>query len=68
MGSSTSIFLGFLFGSIGAGYLLYAKKQRRISALISGVLLITFTYFIPNLLLIVIFGVFIMAAPFFIKY
>jgi len=60
--------MGVLFGSIGVGYLLYGKKQRRGAALLSGALLCSFTYFVPNLLLIIIIGVILMALPFVVKF
>lgn len=35
---------GFFWGTIGFGFLMYAKKERDPSSLIVGVLMIVFTY------------------------
>jgi len=68
MGSSASIIWGILFGSIGIGYFIYGKKQQRGVALLSGVGLIAFPYFVSNIFLIILIGIVLMALPFFIRY
>lgn len=59
---------GVLFGSIGMGYFIYGKKQRRGIALLSGVVLCAFPYFIANILLMILIGIIFMALPYFVKY
>jgi hypothetical protein len=39
MDSSSSIILGVLFGSIGLGYIVYGRKQKKGIALFSGIAL-----------------------------
>jgi choline-glycine betaine transporter len=68
MGSTTSIMWGVLFGSIGMGYLIYGRKQQRGIALLSGIVLCAFPYFISNIFLMIFFGVILMALPYFIRY
>jgi hypothetical protein len=68
MDSTSSIMWGILFGSIGMGYLIYGKKQRRGTALLSGVVLCAFPYFVSNVFLMVLIGIIFMAIPFFIRY
>lgn len=68
MDSTASLMWGLLFGSIGMGYLVYGKKQRRGIALLSGVFLCSFSYFVSNLFLMILIGIIAMALPFFIKY
>ncbi len=63
----SSIIWSFLFGSVGMGYLLYGKKQKHTVALLSGVGLCAFPYFVSNLVLIIITGIVLMALPFIIK-
>ena len=68
MGGSSTIWLGMLFGAIGAGYLVYGRKQRRGIALLSGLVLMVFPYFISNVWLCLLIGAAFMALPFFITY
>lgn len=68
MDSTTSIMWGILFGAIGAGYLIYGKKQRRGIALLSGVVLCVFPYFVSNIFLMILIGIIFMALPFFVRY
>lgn len=68
MDSTTSIMWGLLFGSIGLGYLVYGRRQRRGIALLSGVVLCAFPYFVGNVVLMILIAIVFMALPFFIKY
>ncbi|MBU2621072.1 MAG: hypothetical protein KKD92_01975 [Proteobacteria bacterium] len=68
MDSTALLMWGLLFGSIGMGYLVYGKKQRRGIALLSGVVLCSFPYFVSNVFLMILVGIIVMALPFFIKY
>jgi hypothetical protein len=67
MGSSASILWGVVFGSIGVGYIVYGKKQKRLVPLLSGIGLCGFTYIAPNPYLIVLIGIFLAALPFLMK-
>jgi len=64
MGSN--ILISMLIGSIGFGYFIYGRKQMKASALVAGVLLCIYPYFIPNIWLMLLVGGIIMAVPFFI--
>jgi len=66
--SSTSIMWGVLFGSIGMGYFVYGKKQKRSVALLSGIALCAFPYFVSNVLLIILIGIILMSLPYFMRY
>jgi hypothetical protein len=68
MDSSASIIWGVLFGSIGLGYFIYGKKQQLVVALLSGIALCVFPYFVSNVFLNIIIGVVLMALPFFMRY
>jgi hypothetical protein len=68
MDTSTAIMFGMLFGAIGFGYIIYGRKQHKGIALLSGVLLCAFPYFVPNVFLIILIGVVLMTVPFFIRY
>jgi hypothetical protein len=68
MDSTTSIMWVILFGSIGMGYLIYGKKQRRGIALLSGIALCAFPYFVSNVFLIILIGIVLMALPYFVRF
>jgi len=65
MTDESSLLWGLLFGSIGIGYFVYGRRQRRAMALVAGVLLCVFPYFVSNTLLTVVLGALFMALPYF---
>jgi hypothetical protein len=65
---SSTLLWGILYGSIGMGYFVYGKKQQRVGALLSGVGLMVFPYFVSNVWLSIVIGIALMALPFFIRY
>ena len=68
MDSTALLIWGMLFGSIGLGYFVYGKRQKRVVALFSGIALCAFPYFVPNVCFIIFIGIVLMALPFFIRY
>ena len=46
--TATSLFLGVLFGSIGLGFFIYGRKQRKVVPLLCGLVLMIVPYFIPD--------------------
>jgi hypothetical protein len=68
MDSSASLLWGLLFGAIGMGYFVYGKRQGRGIALVSGIALMAFPYFVSSGFLIVLIGIVLMAFPYFIRY
>lgn len=58
------IFTGLLFGSVGAGYFVYGKRQQQPVPLICGLLLIGLPYLIVNLAILGVAGVILVALPF----
>jgi hypothetical protein len=42
------LFASLVWGSVGAGYWVYAKKQHSVPALIGGAALVAISYFIPS--------------------
>jgi hypothetical protein len=53
-----------LWGSIGVGYFIYGKRQRAVVPLVGGVLMIAASYFAPDVLLMSLLCVGLMAAVF----
>ena len=58
------ILISILFGSIGAGMLLYGRKQIEPRYIVAGMLLMVYPYFIPGAIANLLIGVAITAAPF----
>ncbi|HVY24175.1 MAG TPA: hypothetical protein VG962_12555 [Steroidobacteraceae bacterium] len=65
--NTASLLWGLLFSSIGIGYALYGKKQRAVVPLMSGLVLMFYSYFISNVVLMVIIGAVLTAIPYFIR-
>jgi hypothetical protein len=60
---SATLLSGLLFSSIGVGYLIYGKKQRRQAAFFSGIGLIGYTYLLDQPWQIWLIGLTLMAVP-----
>ena len=58
---------GVFFGSIGFGFFWYGRKQKAPVALICGIALMIFPYFVSNLLILVVTGAVLIALPFFVR-
>lgn len=67
MESQASIIWELVFGSIGLGYFVYGKKQKRIVPLVSGLALMAFPYFVPDPVLRVLLGGLLSALPYFLR-
>ncbi|MHC4848772.1 MAG: hypothetical protein ACYTEG_09990 [Planctomycetota bacterium] len=58
-----NLFLHLLFGSIGVGFFIYGKKQRRLVPWLSGIGLCVLPYIVSNLYAAVLVGVVLAALP-----
>jgi drug/metabolite transporter (DMT)-like permease len=58
------LFAGLVFGAIGTGYLVYAKRQYSALFAVAGALLIIFPYFVSSAWLTCLIGAALTAAPF----
>ena len=67
LGSTAVLIWGMVFGSIGAGFFIYGRKQKAIVPLCVGITLCVFPYFIANVYALVLVGVVLMAIPYFIR-
>jgi hypothetical protein len=65
--STSSLFLGLLFGSIGLGYFIYGRKRDAVVPLVCGLALMVFPYFISNIILLVAIGVALVVIPYFFR-
>ncbi len=65
--NTTLIFTGFFFGTIGMGYFVYGRKQANFMAMLAGVGLSVFPYFISSVWLSIITGIALLILPFVVK-
>ncbi len=63
----STLLWGVVFGAIGLGYFLYARKQRAPVPLVCGLGLMAIPYFISNNWVLVLVGVALMAVPYFVR-
>jgi hypothetical protein len=64
---TSSLLWGLLFGSIGLGFLVYGRKQKKIVPLVCGIALMIFPYFVSNTILLVALGVVLISIPYFVR-
>jgi hypothetical protein len=65
--STSLLFLGLLFGSIGMGYCVYGRRQHALIPFLCGLLLMAVPYLISNVAALVGAGAVLAALPFFVK-
>jgi hypothetical protein len=63
-----SLFLGIVAGAVGMAYIVYGRRQAKFSAVIAGVLLCAYPYFVDSALWTVVVGAVLVAAPFVIDF
>ena len=63
----STLLWGVVFGAIGFGYFLYARKQRAPVPLVCGVALMVIPYLISNNWVLVLVGVVLMVTPYFVR-
>jgi hypothetical protein len=56
-----------VFGSIGLGFFVYGRRQKRVVPLVCGLTLIIFPYFVSNTALLIMLGVALIAIPYFVR-
>ena len=64
---TAQIVWGMLFGAIGAGYMVYGKRQRAIVPLACGLALMLFPYFVTSTWGLVLIGAALMAIPYYVR-
>jgi hypothetical protein len=67
MSNTSTLMWGVIFGSIGLGFFVYGKRQKAAIPLLSGIGLMVFPYFISNPYILVLFGIVLIALPYFIR-
>lgn len=67
MEDTSLLIWGMLFGAIGIGLFSYGRKQRAIVPLFTGIALFVFPYFMPNVTVLLIVGIVLVALPYFVR-
>jgi hypothetical protein len=68
MGFAAKMMWGLLFGSIGSGYFVYGRKQSNLIALLAGLALCVFPYFVSSGWLMLVIGFVLVGVPFFLRH
>jgi hypothetical protein len=63
-----SLFVGLIAGVFGMAYFVYGKRQAKLSAMLAGVALCIYPYFIDSLLWLCVIGILLLIVPFVIDY
>lgn len=64
---TTLLIWSLLFSAVGLGFFMYGRKQVAVVPLVCGFILMVFPYFVPNVFLLVIIGVALIALPYFVR-
>jgi predicted membrane protein len=67
MESESMLIWGMVFGSIGLGFFIYGKKQKKIVPLIVGLALFVFPYFIADISMLMTVGAILIVLPYFVR-
>ena len=67
MSSEAAILWGLLFGSVGLGFFLYGRRQRKVVPLMCGVALMVYPYFMTSTVWLVLVGAVLVAVPYFVR-
>jgi len=60
--SPSSLFANIVVSTVGLGFFLYGKKQRRVPQLVTGVVLMVYPYFVNGAVPMLAIGAVIVAA------
>jgi hypothetical protein len=59
--NANALLASILLGSVGMGFFMYGRRQRRAPHLAVGVLLMVYPYFVSNVALMLVIGVVLVA-------
>ncbi len=61
------LFIGLIFGSLGMGYIAYGRKQSHLPAILAGVGLCAFPYFVNSVWMSIVIGLALTILPFLLR-
>lgn len=67
MDSESMLIWGMVFGSIGLGFFIYGKKQKKVVPFVTGLALFVFPYFISDITMLLIIGAILVLLPYFVR-
>jgi len=67
MTSEAFLLWSVLFSSIGLGFFVYGRKQRSLMPLLTGLVLMSYPYFVDTVPLLIGAGIVLIALPYFIR-
>ena len=67
MSTEAYLFWGLVVGSVGVGYFMYGKKRPNLLALVCGLGLMIYPYFVSSTWSMIAIGVVLMAIPYFVR-
>ena len=67
MSSESAILWALLFGSVGLGFLVYGRRQRKVVPLVCGLALMIYPYFISSTIVLVLVGLVLVLIPYFVR-
>ncbi|MDB6029262.1 MAG: Amino acid transport protein [Verrucomicrobiales bacterium] len=67
LGSENTLIASMFWGAVGMGFFVYGKKQRAMTALFGGILVMGFTYFIESALYMSLASIAVIIAIFVLK-
>ena len=62
------LFFGIFTGAVGFAYIVYGRRQSKLVAVVAGLLLCVYSYFIDSWLWLSLIGIGLCAAPFLIDF
>ena len=65
---TSTLFAGVILGSLGVGYIVYGRKQKKGIALLSGFVLCVLPYFVSNMIFLLIVSIAFLVLPFLVPY
>lgn len=68
MTSTGFLLISLVFSSLGMGYFIYGKRQGKPSALLGGIALMVYPYFIKSMVVLIGLGAVLCAVPFFVGF
>lgn len=67
MNSTSMLLWNLLFGAIGLGFFTYGSRQKVLIPWLTGVALMLFSYFTPNIWALVLVGTALTLLPYFVR-
>ena len=67
METQSMLLWGLLFGSIGIGYFIYGRRQEKMITRYSGIALMVYPYFVPNVYWLIGVGLGLLTVPYFFR-